>query len=96
MKTETNSNLDDIKFLARKQIESIMGKGKVICEIFSRIEEYAEQDSPLLIEGETGVEKKEIVTYLDWISSRRNKELVAIEKAMEIDNNDLISMIIHL
>jgi radical SAM protein with 4Fe4S-binding SPASM domain len=37
--SETNSNLDELKPLARKQIESIMGKGKVISDIFCRVNE---------------------------------------------------------
>ena len=59
-----------LKLAARKRIENIMGKGKVISEVFDIIEEYAHQDCPLLFEGETGVGKKEIITYLHSISPR--------------------------
>jgi transcriptional regulator with PAS, ATPase and Fis domain len=76
---ETNGKLDEVKLFARKQIEGIMGKGKVISDVFRRIETYAKQDCSLLIEGETGVGKKEIVTYLHSISPRRNYKLVIID-----------------
>ena len=57
-----------LKLAARKRIENIMGKGKVISEVFDIVEEYAHQDCALLFEGETGVGKKEIITYLHSIS----------------------------
>jgi len=68
-----------LKLAARKRIENIMGKGKVISEVFDIIEEYAHQDCPLLFEGETGVGKKEIITYLHSISPRGKKELVTVD-----------------
>lgn len=77
--SKTNSNSSEIKLFARRQIESIMGKGKVIREVFHHAENYAEQNTPLLIEGETGVGKKEIAIYLHMISQRRDKELVTID-----------------
>jgi transcriptional regulator with PAS, ATPase and Fis domain len=77
--SKTDNYSSEIKQFARRQIENIMGKGKVICKIFHFAEDYAEQDTPLLIEGETGVGKKEIATYLHSISPRRNKEFVTID-----------------
>lgn len=68
-----------VKFAERKHIESIMGKGKVICEVFEFVEQYANQDCPLLFEGDTGVGKKEMVNYLHSISPRAVKELVTID-----------------
>ena len=55
---------------ARERIEGIMGKGTAIRSLFDLVELYAEQDCPLLFEGETGVGKKEIVNYLHSISPR--------------------------
>jgi len=67
------------KTYVRKEIERIMGKGKVISEIFAIVEDYAKQDCALLFEGETGVGKKEIVTYLHSISPRKEKKLVTVD-----------------
>ncbi|MDR0604893.1 MAG: sigma 54-interacting transcriptional regulator [Bacteroidales bacterium] len=64
---------------ARKEIEYIMGSGKVISKVLKYVEDYAQQDEPLLIEGETGVGKQEIAKYLHSISPRRNKELVIFD-----------------
>jgi transcriptional regulator with PAS, ATPase and Fis domain len=64
---------------ARDQIESIMGKGKVITNILDDVEDYAQQDTPLLIEGETGVGKKEIVNYIHSISPRYKEKLVTVD-----------------
>jgi transcriptional regulator with PAS, ATPase and Fis domain len=72
-------DLEIIRRAARRDIENIMGKGKVIREILDEVEDYALQDTPLLIEGETGVGKKETVIYLHKISSRRNMPLVTID-----------------
>jgi len=82
--TATKSNtfpneIERLKSYARLQIEQIMGNGKVISEIFEEVEDYAVQDCPLLFEGETGVGKKEIVTYLHSISPRREKQLVTVD-----------------
>ncbi|MDR2408548.1 MAG: sigma-54 factor interaction domain-containing protein, partial [Bacteroidales bacterium] len=77
--SKTNSNSNDLKLFARKQIEDIMGRGKVICEVFQLVEEYADQDSPLLIEGETGVGKKEIVNYIHKLSRRRDKDMITLD-----------------
>ena len=77
-KTNINDVITSI-LNARKNIESIMGKGKVICEVFEIVEQYANQDCPLLFEGETGVGKKEIIKYLHSISPRAEKELITID-----------------
>lgn len=64
---------------ARKRIEGIMGKGKVIRGVFDLVEQCAGQNYSLLLEGETGVGKKEIATYLHSISPRGGKDLVTID-----------------
>jgi transcriptional regulator with PAS, ATPase and Fis domain len=79
-KEEINKfDLETLRRVAREDVENIMGKGKVIRETLDEVEKYALQDAPLLIEGETGVGKKEIVVYLHKISSRRNMPLVTID-----------------
>jgi len=72
-------NQADRRQAARKQIEGIMGKGKAIRNMFDLVELYAEQNCPILFEGETGVGKKEIVAYLHSISPRGDKEMVTID-----------------
>ena len=80
---ETYSSGNEIKRFrqaqARKRIESTMGKGKAIRKMFDLVELYAEQNCPILFEGETGVGKKEIVDYLHSISQRCKKKLVTID-----------------
>lgn len=68
-----------LKLAARRRIESIMGKGKVIRDVIQLVEEYVRQDTPLLFEGETGVGKKEIITYLHAVSPRGGKELITVD-----------------
>ena len=67
------------KMFARRHIEHIMGRGKKIRHVFDLVEDYAKQDTPLLVEGEIGVGKREIVNYLHLISKRNKKELVTVD-----------------
>ncbi|HOF16782.1 MAG TPA: sigma 54-interacting transcriptional regulator, partial [Bacteroidales bacterium] len=74
------TNADKIRKLnVREEIESIMGKGKVMCRVLEVVERYANQDCPLLFEGETGVGKGEIVKYLHSIGTRSEKDLVIMD-----------------
>ena len=79
----TYRSSNEIKMLkqteARSRIENIMGKGKAIRNMLDIVELYAEQDCPILFEGETGVGKREIVNYLHSISPRGRKKLVTID-----------------
>jgi len=79
MEKDVSKTNDDFRLIARQQIEYVMGKGKVISEIFQEVEDYANQDCSLLFEGETGVGKKEIVTYLHSISLRKERKLVTVD-----------------
>jgi transcriptional regulator with PAS, ATPase and Fis domain len=69
------------KDAARKKIEGIMGEGKAIRNMLDLVELYAEQDCPLLFEGETGVGKMKTVEYLHAISPRKWKKMVTIDCA---------------
>ena len=73
------SEAEEYKLLARKRIEQIVGKGKVISEILEEAESHAKQTCPLLVEGKTGVGKKEIIMYLHSISPRNHKDLVTVD-----------------
>jgi DNA-binding NtrC family response regulator len=61
---------------ARKEIETIMGSGKVISKVFDQVEKYAKKDIPILIAGETGTGKELIVNYLLKNSSREKIKIV--------------------
>ena len=77
---EKTTNADKIRKLnVRKEIESIMGKGKIMRKVLEIVELYANQDCPLLFEGETGVGKGEIVRYLHSIGTRSEKDLVIMD-----------------
>jgi transcriptional regulator with PAS, ATPase and Fis domain len=80
--------VDTKKTSLRQEIEYMMGKGKVISEVFEQVERYALIDKPLLIEGATGTGKELIVDYLCLLTARKkiivncgavSKELVNTE-----------------
>jgi two-component system response regulator HydG len=99
IKTRIIAQLDDYdkfakdseisKTSSRREMEYLMGKGKVISKVLDRVEKYAKTDKPVLIEGETGTGKELIADYLHRLSARKNmitvncgilsKELAACE-----------------
>jgi two-component system response regulator HydG len=56
---------------ARLDIESLMGKGKVISEVFEQVEKYAKMNNSILIEGATGTGKELIANYLSKLSDKK-------------------------
>ena len=75
-----------LKRAARRRIESIMGKGKIMDDTFRVAEDYANHDCPLLLEGDTGVGKKEPVVYLHSIGMRGDKELFTVDCSSIAEN----------
>jgi DNA-binding NtrC family response regulator len=55
---------------SRRDIEYLMGKGKVISKVIDQVEKYAKINKPILIEGATGTGKELIVGYLCRLCGR--------------------------
>ncbi|MEK6680239.1 MAG: sigma-54 dependent transcriptional regulator [Nitrospirota bacterium] len=78
--------LNEIRFLrseiSRKyDFENIIGKGKAIQDIFSKIKQIADSKTTILITGESGTGKELIAKSIHYHSSRNNKPFIAINCA---------------
>ena len=58
--------------------ENIVGKSKVMLEIFNLIEKVAATDSTVLITGESGTGKELAAKAIHFLSPRRNNQIVSI------------------
>ena len=75
---------DEIKIssqAAHKQIENILGSGTAIHSMLDLAKRYAQLNCPVLLEGETGSGKREVVLYMHSIGPRSGKKLVTIDCA---------------
>ncbi|OQX88866.1 hypothetical protein B6D60_00865 [candidate division KSB1 bacterium 4484_87] len=61
--------------------ENIIGKSKVMLEIYRKIEKVAQSQSTVLIRGESGVGKELVARAIHYNSPRANKTLVEISCA---------------
>ncbi len=73
--------LNRFKTSFRCEIEHIMGRGKAIGKVLDEIEKLANSDFPILLEGETGTGKEEIVKYMHKISKRNNQKFFPVNCA---------------
>jgi len=73
-------------FSAKYTFDNIKGKKKKILEIIDIAKKYAKNDSPVLIQGETGTGKELFAQSIHNYSKRRNYPFVAINCASVPEN----------
>lgn len=62
-------------------LNNIIGKSKVMQDVYNRIENIADLKSTVLIEGESGTGKELIAETIHHLSSRKNKPLIKVSCA---------------
>ncbi len=65
----------------RFSLNNIIGKSKVMQEVYNSIENIADLKSTVLIEGESGTGKELIAETIHHLSSRKNKPLIKVSCA---------------
>ncbi|MHB8905229.1 MAG: sigma-54 interaction domain-containing protein [Melioribacteraceae bacterium] len=82
--------IDIEKFLATTNFYGIVGHSKSMIDIFNLINEIADTDASVLIQGETGTGKEMIANAIQSISRRRNGKFIKVNCAV-IPHNMLAS-----
>lgn len=62
--------------------DKIVGESEAMQEIYQALSKIIKYDTPVLIEGETGTGKELITNAIHYNSSRKNKQLIAINCGM--------------
>jgi Nif-specific regulatory protein len=75
--------------MARREIEYLMGTGKVISKVLDRVEKYASIDKPLLLEGATGTGKELIADYLCRLNAQKKITVNCGTLSKELANSEL-------
>lgn len=82
--------IDIEKFLATTNFYGIVGHSKSMIDIFNLINEIADTDASVLIQGETGTGKEMIANAIQSISRRKNEKFIKVNCAV-IPHNMLAS-----
>ena len=82
--------VDIEKFLATTNFYGIVGHSKSMIDIFNLINEIADTDASVLIQGETGTGKEMIANAIQSISRRRDEKFIKVNCAV-IPHNLLAS-----
>lgn len=86
-KSLRTSNLErEVKYLRseldnRYKFQNIIGKSKIMRDLYSKIEQIADAKSTVLITGESGTGKELVARSLHFNSSRRERPFIAINCA---------------
>jgi PAS domain S-box-containing protein len=87
---DASALIDVEKFLATTNFYGIVGHSKNMIDIFNLINEIADTDASVLIQGETGTGKEMIANAIQNISRRRNEKFIKVNCAV-IPHNLLAS-----